>query len=482
MSKDSSVRYAQRVVQVVVYGKTLSAKFPVLNEQPGRARGSGFFVRFPGDQKVPRYILTAAHVVEDAFTENGVKVILPLFGQQEIPAQVRAIVPEIDLAVLEIDPTGKEKFIDAFEVGDDHELEFGSDVPLLVLGYPLGQEQLKVLRCNFSGRQDVGIQTDCALNKGNSGGPIVFKDKIVGWVSSGVPSSIANNISWAVPINQFKALLPLIIKAIHDNASPVIHAPHAGLMYHNSSVANSNDECQGVVIQFVSAYSVLSDIARPGDKLCSVEFKGQVYKLDHRGEVSVPWYFSKLPFSQIAAEIPADEPVTFHLWDKDTHQFKHKTTLLNVPNHGGYMVQSLRYEPLDYEMFAGLMVMPLRGNHFNDFPQLRATLQPSEREADWLLVTHTVPGSEVYETGVLNPGDLLTKVNDVPVHTLDELRAAVLKGYTSISGRPAVKFETRENSSIVLDLNDVLKNEDVYQRQNGTRPSLLVEKLSHQSA
>ena len=480
MSK-SRFQFAKQVVQVVVFGSEMSAKFPVLNTAGGRARGSGFFIRM-GNEKVPRIIVTGSHVIEDGYLEGGVKVILPLHGQQEIPARVVAIVPEIDLALLEIDPTGKEQYIDALEIGNDHDVTFDGTDFITILGYPLGQDQLKVLRCNFSGRQDVALQTDCAVNPGNSGGPVVYKNKAVGWVSSGVHPSQAHNVSWAIPINQLRAVMPLIKKGMqeHPDETVVIHAPHAGLMYHNSSQADNSEQCQGVVIQFMSRNSALRDVAQPGDKLCSVEYGGHVYKLDHRGEVAVPWYFSKLPFTQIAAEIPADQDVTFHLWDKDTKQIKSKTVLLTSPNSGGFLLQPLRYEPIEYEMFGGVLVMPFRANHLADFPHLRAALKPSEREDDWLLVTHTVPGSEVFESGVLTPGDLLQRVNDQSVKTLEDFRQALQKPFTTAAKRPGIKFTTRDEANMVLDLEDILSKEDTVSAQNGTKLSSVVPILRQQ--
>jgi len=482
-----SQQYAKKVVQVVVYGKPVSARFPVLNQQPGRTRGSGFFVRLnpalKEKEKVPRYIITAAHVVDDAFLDGGVKVILPLHGQQEIPVQVVAIVPDIDFALLEIDPTGLEQFIDAFEIGNDHNLEFGSDTPILVLGYPLGQEQLKVLRCNFSGRQDSGIQTDCAINQGNSGGPVIYKNKIMGYITTGVDPSVAHNVSWATPINQLTAIFPLIQDAIVtrgektplDTAkTKIIHIPHSGIAYHNSSVSLATEQCQGVIIQWISRYSVLYGFAKPGDKLCSVEFGGQVYKLDSRGEVAVPWYFAKLPFSQVAGEIKVGEPVTFHIWDAATETIKSKKCVLTYPNRGGFLMHVLRYEPLDYEMFGGLLVMPLRANHLKEFPQLRAQLKPTEREQDWLLVTHIVPGSEVYEMGVIEPGEVLTRINNRTVRTLDEFRTALTN---PLNGK--LKIETLNDVTIILDMEKALVHEKQYAAQTGTKISNIVLLKSH---
>lgn len=468
----SSKHYARNVVQVVVYGKPLSSKFPLLNEIPDRSRGSGFFIRF-GNEKTPIYILTAAHVVEDAFIENGVKIILPLFGQKEIDSKVIAVAPEIDLAVLKIDVKGLETFIDSFDIGNDHDLEFGSEIPLLVLGYPLGQEQLKVLRCNFSGRQDMGIQTDCAVNKGNSGGPIIFKNKIMGWVSSGVHPTMGHNVSWAIPINQFTAVLPMIYPLLNQNKPTVLHIPHAGIMYHNSSSEEDN-LCSGVIIQHVSQFSSLHNFAKVGDKLCSINVGNVTYKLDSRGEVSVDWYFARLPFSQIAAEIPVGKEITFNLLDSTTNQIKSKKTILNFPNRGGFLFHSLRYEPIEYELCAGLIVMPFRGNHMNDFPQLRTSMKPSDREKDWLLVTHTVPGSRIYETGSIVPGDVLSSVNDHKVHTLDEYKKALQKPITTQTGQLGIKFVTTENAIMVLLVSDFLKYEDSYCKQMGVNVSPIV--------
>jgi serine protease Do len=157
--------------------------------------GSGVIVSADG------YILTANHVVEGA---DKVKVALAS-GDKEFDAQIVGTDPPTDTAVLKID--GKD--FPAVTLGDSDKLEVGDQVMALGNPYGLGQT-VTVGIVSGLGRGGFGInayenfiQTDAAINTGNSGGPLVdAQGRLIGintWIISS--SGGSQGLGFAVPIN-----------------------------------------------------------------------------------------------------------------------------------------------------------------------------------------------------------------------------------------------------------------------------------------
>lgn len=161
-------------------------------EQKRVGWGSGVIISPDG------YILTNNHVVDKA-----VKVTVSMMDEREYEATVVGTDPEIDIALLKIDATG----LKSAELGNSDNLRVGEWV--VALGNPLGYEH-SVTAGIVSGkgrRLSTGIesfiQTDTAINFGNSGGPLVnLKGEVIG-INTAI-SSRGQNIGFAVPINMVK--------------------------------------------------------------------------------------------------------------------------------------------------------------------------------------------------------------------------------------------------------------------------------------
>jgi S1-C subfamily serine protease len=198
---------------VTVTSRTQPVGGPFGATSTGKAVGTGFVVRSNG------VILTNYHVVEDAL---GVTVTLP--DGRDLTASVLVTDQEHDLAVLKIDAQN----LATVTLGDSSSLAVGERVvaigyaldlsgsPTVTSGIVSSLERTIEVR-DSSGGSSVGsrtysdvIQTDAALNEGNSGGPLVTLDgKVIGINAAG--SSAAENIGFAVAIDAAK---PLIQKAI----------------------------------------------------------------------------------------------------------------------------------------------------------------------------------------------------------------------------------------------------------------------------
>lgn len=172
--------------------------------------GSGVIVSKDG------YILTNNHVVENA---EEVKVQIGDQGE-EISAKVVGTDPKSDIAVLKID--AKEKSFPALTVADSDKIEVGDVV--LAVGNPFGIGQTVTMGIvSATGRATLGleyedfIQTDAAINMGNSGGALVDADGRLVGINTAILSRSGGNqgIGFAVPANLARSVMESIIENGH---------------------------------------------------------------------------------------------------------------------------------------------------------------------------------------------------------------------------------------------------------------------------
>ncbi|MCA9184237.1 MAG: trypsin-like peptidase domain-containing protein [Pirellulaceae bacterium] len=164
-------------------------------------------------------ILTNSHVVQYA-TRLYVQANQ---SSQRKSAKVLAVSPEMDLAIITVDD---DNFFQ-----DRPALELSTDLPSLknavnVYGFPIGGEQMSITEGIISRIEATSfylegfglrIQVDAALNPGNSGGPAVSDDKIVGLVFSGVRD--AENIGYLIPAEEIATFLADVDDGHYDGKS-----------------------------------------------------------------------------------------------------------------------------------------------------------------------------------------------------------------------------------------------------------------------
>ena len=162
-------------------------------EAPSRAMGSGFIVGADG------IVLTNAHVVADAR-----EVTVKLIDKREFPAKVVGIDRATDVAILRIDAKG----LPAVKLGDPEKTRVGDWV--LAIGAPFGFENSAtagIVSAKSRALPDEGyvpfIQTDVAVNPGNSGGPLFNMNGEVIGINSQIYSRSGGyqGVSFAIPIN-----------------------------------------------------------------------------------------------------------------------------------------------------------------------------------------------------------------------------------------------------------------------------------------
>jgi serine protease Do len=161
--------------------------------QPFRGQGSGFIISADG------LILTNAHVVRDAK-----EVMVKLSDRSEYSAKVLGSDPVTDVAVLRIEA----KDLHTVRLGDPKRLDVGD--PVLAIGAPFGFEQTATQGIvSAKGRSLPGdavvpfIQTDAAVNPGNSGGPLFNGNGEVIGINAHIYSHTGGyqGLAFAIPIN-----------------------------------------------------------------------------------------------------------------------------------------------------------------------------------------------------------------------------------------------------------------------------------------
>jgi serine protease Do len=195
---------------VTVTSRSPSAGGPFGFVPPGRAVGTGFIVRSDG------VIVTNEHVVGDSR-----EVSVTLADGRAFRASVLAADPGHDLAVLTIDA----EELPTVRLGDSASLAVGERV--VAVGYALSLEGgptvtsgiISSLQRTIEVQDSTGdafgptmrtyrdvLQTDAALNAGNSGGPLVTLDSTVIGVNA-AGTSRAENIGFAIAIDSAKPLI-----------------------------------------------------------------------------------------------------------------------------------------------------------------------------------------------------------------------------------------------------------------------------------
>ncbi|MFL5920330.1 MAG: S1C family serine protease [Gaiellaceae bacterium] len=211
--------------------------FPFPSRQQAQALGSGFVIDKAG------HIVTNYHVVE------GAKSVDVSFSNNESrKAKILGVDPSTDIAVLQVDAHARA--LTPLRLGNSDTVRVGDSV--VAIGNPFGYDRTvttgivsalqRVIQAPNSYSIDHVVQTDAALNKGNSGGPLLdARGEVIGvnsQISTGNSGTSGNvGIGFAVPINTVKTVAAQLISSGHVDhpyigitAQPV--TPTAAKLFH----------------------------------------------------------------------------------------------------------------------------------------------------------------------------------------------------------------------------------------------------------
>ena len=200
--------FSQMIIDAVAQVKNAVVKIDVYKNVQGKLKqagsGSGFIFSSDG------LIFTNCHVVNGAD-----KIMVSLLNENEIEATLLGKDPDTDIAVLKIYSDG----YSVSKLGDAEQLQIGQFV--IAIGNPLGYQHTvttgvvsalgRTLRSQNGMLVDNVIQSDAALNPGNSGGPLITADGEVVGVNTAIIQG-ANGLSFSVDINTAKEIGSQLVK------------------------------------------------------------------------------------------------------------------------------------------------------------------------------------------------------------------------------------------------------------------------------
>lgn len=216
--------------------------------------GSGFLINDAG------FILTNFHVISGS---SRIQVTLP--DQTQYYAKALDTDRSDDLALIKIDLKKKSSFL---RLGDSDRLQVGQKV--LAIGDPFGLEgTLTVGVVSSIGRKISGenrqllegmIQTDAAINGGNSGGPLLDSSGSVIGINTAILGRTNMGIGFAMPINRAKALLSdyqagriterpkpgVVTEFVAGDLADALGLPRSGGLLVQTVVRGSSEELAGI--------------------------------------------------------------------------------------------------------------------------------------------------------------------------------------------------------------------------------------------
>ena len=378
-----------------------------------RGLGSGVIVSPEG------YILTNNHVVDGA---NEVTVELP--DRRSFTAKVVGTDPASDLAVVKIDA----KDLPTLPFGDSDAVRIGDVV--LAVGNPLGVgETVTSGIISAKGRTTPGdpdayedfLQTDAPINHGNSGGALVnTSGQLIGINSQILTPSDGNiGLGFAIPSNMARNVMDQLIK--------------------NGSVrrAKLGVTVQGVTPDMASALGLTS---AKGALVSNVEDGSPAAKAGiHQGDVITQYNGKPVADSnQLRNEVSSTTPgstVTMQVM-RDGKTDTVKATLGELSTNR--QRSSSSSESRGQGKY-GMSVQPLT-------PDL-AEEAGVPRSTQGVLVTDVDPSGIAAESNV-QPGDVIVKVNNEPVKSVDELKSALDRN----DGKPSLVLIKRKDANIFVTL------------------------------
>lgn len=180
-------------------------------EPPSEGAGSGFVLDKEG------HILTNNHVVEDAR-----EIRVTLYNGESHSATLMGADPVYDMAVLRID--APREVLHPVELGESSRLKVGQKI--YAIGNPFGLERTMTVGIISSLNRSLPapngrimksiIQIDAALNRGNSGGPLLdSRGRVIG-INTAIasPSRTGENtgVGFAIPVNNVRRVVPQLIE------------------------------------------------------------------------------------------------------------------------------------------------------------------------------------------------------------------------------------------------------------------------------
>lgn len=386
-------------------GDDLFRFFPRQRRLPGQqfempSSGSGFLVSDEG------YVLTNNHVVADA---TEVEVLLPDETQPR-KAEIVGLDPSTDLAVLKVDVSDRE--VRYLQFADSDEVRVGDWA--IAIGNPLGElaGSLTVGVISAKGRSDLNIQggapryqdflqTDAAINFGNSGGPLVdIHGRVIG-INTAINAS-GQNIGFTIPIN----LAAHIYEEIRDHGRVVRGYLGVRMRTLTAELAAGRDldvEAGVLIVEVRPDTPAERGGVEVGDVI--VEFEGQPIREDR-----------DLQFRVADAKVGSTARLRVI---RDGQEKDLSVTLVEYSEEDALAVSDAPVE--SGETWLGIRAADVQDESNPEVGRLRDAFEVTQESG---VIVLDVEAGSAAEAARLQPGDVIVEVVNTPIDNLADFVAA----------------------------------------------------------
>jgi len=363
-----------------------------------KASGSGVIISEDG------YIVTNNHVVE-----NADEITITLSNKKAYKAKVIGTDPSYDLAVIKIEAAGLPFLL----YGNSDEVKIGQWV--LAIGYPLNLETTVTAGIVSAKARSLGlnkgkdgnrasgvesfIQTDAAVNMGNSGGALVNTDgKMVG-VNSAIasPTGYYSGYSYAIPVNIVKKVVDDLIKF------GSVQRGYLGVSFLSANDLSEEDKKRAGVPAGTEGIYV-SDVPTDGGAYAAGIRKGDILKKISDKEIASGAEMLGL----IGRYKPGDKiPVTY------LRNGKENTVTVTLKNKAG-----------NFEIIKADAVLEVLGADFVPLDKKKA----SEYGVPGGVIVKKINAGALNDQTRMKDGFIILKINDKEVKSVDEMKSVIGSG------------------------------------------------------
>jgi len=421
------------VVQLVCTKIVPNYYLPFSSNGSSSTAGTGFFF-----EKNSNRILTCAHVIQDAV---AISVHIPIHGKKTFSARVLSVCPSFDIAIVEVldaPPIQRPLVLDSRGMEDSRA---GDEVT--VIGFPLGQSNLKLTQGVLSGHQRY-YQMDSPINGGNSGGPLLRRNKVIGIVNAGFDG--AQDVGYAIPIERYLNIASSMLKNV------IVRIPLFWGFFHQSIPVMEGESKKGVMITEVVPHSIATEFStlslRKGDILTRIAG----YEVWEKGGVSKMWMNDNMDLTDLLYSLAPGSSIPFEILRDDMIM---KGQFCIEEKEQPVRMLFLPVEKLDYMVFAGMVFLPLTLNllmhieysiQIHDglddlspsydqknkidngtFLQFMEAVSPKNRHKPRVVIFNVMQGSAVAAGDFFKTGELLDRCNGKKITTMNSLHGALQK-------------------------------------------------------
>lgn len=422
------------VVKLNVKSKVIDFNHPLNIYETQNTSGTGFFI-------TSNQILTCFHVV------SGAVNIEVIFKQtNSFAGKIKYIFPDDDLAIVELDnPVPNSKILTLKIINT----RFTGDV--FTVGFPLSSTNTKITKGIISGYQESLIQTDAALNHGNSGGPLVILDesdnifKVIG-VNVSKLKGDSEKTGFVVPIYRFEILKNKLENKIVINKPNLLfdfQSLTQNLLRENlfkNKIGEFNEKT-GIRVTTTNEKYYHCAFIKPNDIILDING----IPVDYNGFIKFNFYPEKIPIGDLGLWFVENDNINLKIFNPETQivshvSFKLKTTVTNLLSY--YYLDS---EPKYFIENNGLILSVFTEQHFDSLKKLNLNISKLVKILERRLYNRdlfTVYLADINYTKINNSiqyplGEIIIEINDIKFNTFDE--------FIQITKNPIKKIKTNEN-------------------------------------